>query len=62
MRDVSEIKEKLNTKFLGRDIIWLDEVRFNTRLYQGKWEIKKWHSSYCRKSNKRERNKTVGHG
>ena len=38
MRDVSEIKEKLNTKFLGEDIIWLDEVRFNTRLYQGKWK------------------------
>ena len=34
MKDIQEIKEKLNTKVLGKNIIYLKEVRLYTRLYK----------------------------
>ena len=38
MKSVEKIKEKLNTKYLAREIIYLKEVRLYSRLY--KREIK----------------------
>ena len=31
---IDRITDKLNTSFLGRHIIYLKEVRFNSRLYK----------------------------
>lgn len=53
------IKKELNTEILGREIIYLEEVRFDTGLYKRIAKTRKmykWLSSPCRKSNRRERN------